>query len=121
MLALCSVSSVHMIHSEMIKADHMRLMHQAMSIEARELFLDLASLADDEKKSVTRLSDESSFIQAGLGEMTSEEALLVCCIYSSQGRNVHITNEHIVVCPSRQVLREIRRDELRKKAKQKVA
>lgn len=115
MLMLCGVKKVTSIKASDITETHFALMQKCMKDSLKELISRLSAEADEFRKTVKVLATETPFVEGRVGEITSEEANLISCIYlAREDRVVLIIKKHIRVGPSRKVLFETRRQELDK-------
>lgn len=109
MLAMCSVAHPDQVSRDQIRADHVRLMNESLTPESKELILEMASTADETMETVTVTISDDRFVDSGLLAATPEEIILICRIYGSQGREVEITKDALVVSPCERVLQKKRR------------
>jgi hypothetical protein len=79
-----------------------------MTSGAKELISDLSEIADT-KQDACVCGKTLAFVESGLADLTREERILVCRIYGSQGREIEISDEGMIVSPSQKVLDEKRR------------
>ena len=116
MLAMCSVAHPDQVSRDQIKADHIRLMNDSLTSETKSLLLDLTGVADESMATVVITADDIRVLGSGILRTTEEERILICRIYGSQGREIEITDDAIIVSPSELVLKKKRQIQKRQLA-----
>lgn len=98
-LQICKVSKVSLIKRSMINQRIVELMVDFLPVETTEILIDLFGLADKKLEAIHLSAESSKYSSGGFGEMTQHSRTLICRIIGSQGREIEITKNGIIVSP----------------------
>ncbi len=105
-LDMCGVTDVDLVTRQQINHAHVKILCDFLSKKTDILLLRLFQEADGNRTTVHLAGESDDFAESDFFKMPRKARILVCRIIGSQGREIEITRNGVIVSPHVEILKK---------------